>query len=148
MVCAGHRLSILRGSPGIPTTAPFYSRESGVPRRGMAGQAHPAQGSEHQDSNLGPLDSDAVYRDTSLSVPPSQKAHARCQALLPPSEFIWDRPVVLPTHGRPQYGPLGPGQCSLDYDRESGSWGKARLSSPSFPALPSSITGRLPPPVS
>lgn len=56
----------------------------------MAGPAHPTQGSEHQDSNLGLLDSDAVYRDISLSVPPSQKVHARCQALLPPSEFIWD----------------------------------------------------------
>lgn len=144
MVCARHRWSALHGSPGIPTTAPFYSRESETSQKDVASQAHPAQGSEQQDSSLGLLSTLPLFtgNNTSLSALSSQKPHARCQALLPPSTFIWDRRVVLAMLGSTQHSPLGPGQCSLDYDRESGSWGKAGRPPP--PPDPSQL--RPPPP--
>lgn len=50
-------------------------------------------------------------RKTLLSVLSSQKPSLSCQALVPPSESVWDQPVVLAAWQAPGAGLVGQGRA-------------------------------------
>lgn len=136
----------LHGPPGILVPALFSGRASGASRRGVTCRAHPAQGSS---TGFKPWSSQLMLftGNASLALLSSHKSPTRSQTLLPPSKFLRDRPVVLAMRAGTGHGPLGLGQCSLG-------WGPcewvtqqnkaAGMSAPSFPAMASPVTGRLP----
>ena len=121
---------------------PPFPAEQGTPHRGPRPVIRLGVQSTRIQT-LGLLRSELFTGNGSLAILSSQKPPARCQTLLPPSEFIWDRHGVLAVLGRrPAAGLWGQGSAHLAVAHDSGSRGKARLPRcpPVFPNPP------LPPP--
>lgn len=96
---------------------------------------------------VGLLRSELFTGNGSLAVLSSQKPPARCQTLLPPSEFIWDRHGVLAVLGRHPGAGLGARAVltglwptTVGHAAKQGCRGVL----PFFPTSPSPTTGRLP----